>query len=172
MLDEPLYVERSPGCLNGLAGVAKMAPGFFRVRPMSPPYIICNQCQGVATVAQTVDGHFVIDCDGCGHHLQSINDSQAPDEPPPSVCYHGTMQPALSSDEIGELTDAIYRLAGDVGFDRLEEVPFDAWKKLQSLGMIERGPKGEPVLSEHGRKTHSRIESGLAVPEFDGDEPI
>jgi hypothetical protein len=38
--------------------------------------------------------------------------------------------------------------------------------------MIERGPKGEPVLSDLGWKTHSRIESGAAVPEFDGAESI
>jgi hypothetical protein len=38
--------------------------------------------------------------------------------------------------------------------------------------MIERGPDGEPVLTELGRKTHSRMESGAAVPEFDGAEPI
>ena len=42
----------------------------------------------------------------------------------------------------------------------------------QALGMIERGPHGEPVLTAHGWKTQSRIESGLAVPEFDADEAI
>jgi hypothetical protein len=60
-----------------------MAPGFFRVRLMSPPYIICNQCQGVATVAQTVDVYFVIDCRNCGRHLQHVSASESPDEPAP-----------------------------------------------------------------------------------------
>jgi hypothetical protein len=42
------------------------------------------------------------------------------------------MQRTLSSDEIGELTEVSYGLAGDVGFDRLAAVsmPGSGWNRL------------------------------------------
>jgi hypothetical protein len=78
----------------------------------------------------------------------------------------------MSDNEVGELTEAIYVATGDDTFETMADVPFDTWKRRQALGMIERGPHGEPVLTAHGWKTQSRIESGLAVPEFDADEAI
>jgi hypothetical protein len=36
----------------------------------------------VATVAYFVDGYFAIDCKACGRHLQTIEETDVPDEPP------------------------------------------------------------------------------------------
>jgi hypothetical protein len=79
----------------------------------------------------------------------------------------------MDAPEIGELSEAICRVAhgGECGSAPIEEFSFDVLKQLQSLGMIERGLQGEPLLTTRGRRTCSLIEAGRSVPEFD-DEPI
>ena len=45
---------------------------------------------------------------------------------------------------------------------------FDVWVRLTDLGVLERGPKGEPLLTPHGEKTFVAIEAGDNIAEFDG----
>jgi hypothetical protein len=77
-----------------------------------------------------------------------------------------------TTDEIGGLNRALYAATDGRTFGTIDDVPYDTWKRLQSLGMIDRGPKSEPFPSKHGWNNQSRIESGRPVSEFDKGPPI
>lgn len=60
-----------------------------------------------------------------------------------------------------ELAHAVYRLGTG---EPVDDLRFDVWKRLTEIGMVERGPKGEPRLTSRGESSCEQVKQ--AFPEF------
>jgi hypothetical protein len=60
-----------------------------------------------------------------------------------------------------ELAHATYRLG--MG-EPVDDIRFDVWKRLTEIGMVERGPRGEPRLTSKGESTYKDLKR--AFPEW------
>jgi hypothetical protein len=66
-----------------------------------------------------------------------------------------------------ELAHAVYRLGTG---EPVDDIRFDVWKRLTEMGMVQRGPKGEPRLTAKGESTSQQLKR--AFPEWaDSSQP-
>lgn len=76
----------------------------------------------------------------------------------------------MTPSTLKKLTDGILRL----GYQDEELWPLSAvsdatWKRLQNMGMVDRGPRGDYRLTAKGQKMFTAMEAGGDVPEFTYD---